>query len=170
MIAKNIQSNSNILDSLERFIETRQENFDKECQYLELSIRDMAVEFKQQFPKAISLSITGSYLHPEFFSPISDVDFVVAGLQTKEYFDAFLFIEERLDREIHLIREEEIPANLRERFQKERRVLYEKYIVGADLCVCPDICPDNQGTRGRIQDREQRGNLTRRRGERGGER
>ncbi|MBU0701529.1 PorV/PorQ family protein [bacterium] len=36
--------------------------------------------------------------------------------------------------------------------------------VGADLCVCPD----NQGTRGRIQDKEQRGNLTRRRGERGG--
>ncbi|MFH1860520.1 MAG: nucleotidyltransferase domain-containing protein [bacterium] len=123
---KNLQSNSNILDSLERFIETRQENFDKECQYLELNIRDMAVEFKQQFPQVVSLSITGSYLHPEFFSPTSDVDFVVTGLQTERYFDAFLFIEERLDREIHLIREEEIPTNLCQRFGQERRVLYEK--------------------------------------------
>lgn len=123
---KNLQSNSNILDSLERFIETRQENFDKECQQLELKIKKMAVEFKQQFPSVISLSITGSYLHPEFFSPISDVDFVVNGLSNKEYFEAFLFIESKLDREIHLIREEEIPAHLKQRFKQEKRVLYEK--------------------------------------------
>ncbi|MEK7274713.1 MAG: hypothetical protein AAB110_05620 [Candidatus Desantisbacteria bacterium] len=126
MIAKNIQSNSNILDSLEQFIEARQEGFKRECQHLELKIKGMAVEFNQQFPQVISLSITGSYLHPEFFSPASDVDFVISGLLAERYFDAFLFIESRLGREIHLIREEEIPANLRERFQKERRVLYEK--------------------------------------------
>ncbi len=126
MTAKNIPLTSSILNSLDRFIEAKQDDFERECQHLELKIKDMAVEFKQRFPSVISLAITGSYLHPEFFSPVSDVDFVVTGLENERYFDAFLFIESRLNREIHLIREEEIPPNLRERFQKERRVLYEK--------------------------------------------
>lgn len=126
MIAENIQLNSNILNSLEQFLETKQEKFENQCRQLEFKIKDMAVEFKRQFPLVDSLAITGSYLHPEFFSPISDVDFVVTGLLHEQYFEAFLFIESKLNREIHLIREEEIPANLRERFQKERRVLYEK--------------------------------------------
>jgi predicted nucleotidyltransferase len=116
---------TNYIETLDEFINRQQRVTKTQIKKLNERIKKLSVEFRQKFPTVTQLSLVGSFIQPEFFSKYSDLDFLVTGLPKEEYFNAYLFIESKIKRPIHLICEEEIPQNLRKKFSK-RRVLYEK--------------------------------------------
>ena len=83
-------------------------------------------ELPKRFPSIHRIVVIGSLANPIFFSLRSDVDIVIAGLENKHFFEAYLLLEDLLDLEdIDLIREEEASPLLIQKIE-EGMVVYEK--------------------------------------------
>ena len=86
----------------------------------------VAEKLPERFPSIRRIVVIGSLAKPIFFSLHSDVDIVVAGLENKHFFEAYLLIEDLLGLEdIDLIREEEASPFLMKKIE-EGIVFYEK--------------------------------------------
>ena len=112
--------------SLEKHLVKRDQEIVQRRNMLLNRIQSVAEKLPERFPSIHRIVVIGSLAKPIFFSLHSDVDIVVAGLENKHFFEAYLLIEDLLGLEdIDLIREEEASPLLMEEIEKGI-VVYEK--------------------------------------------
>lgn len=89
------------------------------------SVRNAVPDILREFPGLTKIWIVGSVATPLFFDMRSDVDVVVDGLPSGQYFDLYRLLEKRFDVKIDLIDLNDVPEKDRRRFER-RIAIYEK--------------------------------------------
>ena len=87
-------------------------------------VRDVCMEAVEKFPTLTKISLTGSIVG-KGFSKKSDVDIVVAGLNKRDYFSLVCLFENKIERHVDLIMEDDLSKMDREHIFKNRKVVYD---------------------------------------------
>ncbi len=117
---------ANVKKSLEEHLAKRDQEIAQRRNVLLNRLQLASQELPKRFPSIHRIVVIGSLANPIFFSLRSDVDIVIAGLENKHFFEAYLLLEDLLDLEdIDLIREEEASPLLIQKIE-EGMVVYEK--------------------------------------------
>jgi len=87
-------------------------------------VRDVCMEAVEKFPTLTKISLTGSIVG-KGFSKKSDVDIVVAGLNKRDCFSLVCLFENKIERHVDLIIEDDLSKMDREHIFKNRKVVYD---------------------------------------------
>jgi len=117
---------ANVRKSLEEHLAKRDQEIAQRRDVLLDRLQFASEKLSKIFPSIRRIVAIGSLANPIFFSLRSDVDIVIAGLENKYYFEAYLLLEDLLELEdIDLIRAEEASPLLMKKIE-EGIVVYEK--------------------------------------------